>query len=360
MTGKQRIATAINFQKPDRLPRFWEFWPEFEQAWQQAGHSGQNIHDYFGGDMRIVMPDETPWPTRAAVVQRSGTEAIVRTGWGELKRTTIQDGYAQQVLGEIIEVAFPERTDPDKMHFDDPRLSTRYEVSAAEVVQWKDRYFVLTKTGGPYLRASFLRGEENFLIDIVEDPAWARAFVERVTDHLTAVGVESIRRFNLQDTGLAIYDDVASTTATFISPKSYEQVCLPSLRRMVRAFRDAGASFVMHHSDGNVLALLDMWIDAGIQAINPLEYRAGMDPVRLRHKYGDKLVLVGGLDNCAILPRGDRVAIRDHIRYLVQAGENGGFVIGPHSIGSDVSVQTMEYVLELLDGHAVQVPGLKP
>ena len=59
--------------------------------------------------------------------------------------------------------------------------------------------------------------------------------------------------------------------------------------------------------------------------------------------------MIGGLDNCAILPRGDRAEVRDHVLHLLQAGRGGGYVIGPHSIGPDISVDTMVHVLELLE-----------
>jgi uroporphyrinogen-III decarboxylase len=58
---------------------------------------------------------------------------------------------------------------------------------------------------------------------------------------------------------------------------------------------------------------------------------------------------VGGLDNVEILPRGDREEVREHVRYLLQAGRGGGFIIAPHSIGPDISVETIEYVIEILD-----------
>ena len=53
-----------------------------------------------------------------------------------------------------------------------------------------------------------------------------------------------------------------------------------------------------------------------------------------------------------MLPRGDRVEIRDHVLYLMEAARGGGFVIGSHSIGPDIKVQTMDYVLELLEEHS--------
>jgi uroporphyrinogen-III decarboxylase len=73
-----------------------------------------------------------------------------------------------------------------------------------------------------------------------------------------------------------------------------------------------------------------------------------MDPVQIRQRFGNRLVCVGGLDNCEILPRGDRAEIRDHVLHLLEAGRGGGYLFGPHSIGPDIRVETMEYVLELL------------
>lgn len=237
-----------------------------------------------------------------------------RTGWGVVERCT-----AQTEFSEVLETAVSERVDPDSLDFDDPRLDRRYTAALEQAKEKRDEFYVMCKTGGPYLRAATMRGDEDFWMDIADDPSWARAFVDRVSEHITAVGVESIRRFDLRDTGIAIYDDVASNRGPFVSPGTYEAVFLPALRRMVDAYREAGAAKIMHHSDGDVSLLLDMWIDAGIDAINPVEYRAGMDPVAIRRKYGEQLVCVGGLDNADILPRGDRPEIRDHVNHLMQA-----------------------------------------
>lgn len=344
MTGKQRVTAALSYQKADRLPRFWQcFWDEFQIEWKQRC-PGVDIHRHFGNDMLVVVADESTWPSRAGVIREEGEDRIIRTGWGQVQRVSPGTHF-----GDLLEVALPERVDPQTIVFDDPLMDGRYQNRFDPTLQ--DEWFLLCKTGGPYLRSAFLRGEEQFWVDVMDDPEWVRAFVDRVTDHLIAVGVESIRRWNMQETGIAIYDDVSANWGPFVGPENYERLFLPALRRMVRAYKDAGARFVMHHSDGNVMSLLDMWVDAGIDAINPLEYRSGVDAVKVREKYGRHLACIGGLDNCGILPRGDRAEVRDHVLYLLQAGRDGGFVIGPHSIGPDISIETMLYVLELLEAH---------
>jgi uroporphyrinogen decarboxylase len=347
MTSKDRVMAAMRFQEPDRIPHYFSsFWPEFEANWAKV-HGPTDLYKHFGDDMRLVEPEESAWPTRAGIIEPRGEHTLVRTEWGEIKLAQFTD-LAAQVMGQLIAPAVTARVDPDRLQFEDPRLDSRFEAAGRQAAALKDEYFVWCKSGGPYLRAAFLRGEEQFWIDVVEDPGWTRAFVDRVVDHLITVAIEGMRRFGLEETGIAIYDDVASSQGPFVGPRHYERLFLPALRRMVKVYKAAGASWVMHHSDGNVLPLLDMWVDAGIDAINPLEFRIGMDAVKLREQFGNRLVLTGGMDNCVILPRGDRAEIRDHVLHLLEAGRGGGLVFGTHSIGPDITVETAEYVLELL------------
>ena len=354
MTGKERVLAALEYRKADRVPRFWDcFWDEFLVKWKERFPDVDAMH-YFGNDIQVVVADEAPWPPRACVIRESGNERVVRNGWGQVQRFKTDAHF-----GELIEVAVSERIDPDTIVFDDPRMDSRYEDQFSDDAL-QEEAFLFCKIGGPYQRTSFLRGEEHFWLDIMDDPGWVCALVNRVSDHLISVGVESIRRWKMQDTGIAIFDDLAASWGPFVGAETYERVFLPSLRRMIKAYRDAGARFIMHHADGNVLPLLDMWIDAGIDAINPVEYRSGMDVVKIREQYGNRLALIGGLDNCGILPRGDRSEVRDHVLHLLAAGRHGGYIIGPHSIGPDISIDTMLYVLDLLDEYGNYPLPLKP
>lgn len=348
VTGKQRVMKAMKFEEPDRVPRYWQhFWPAFQESWM-GRYGKMDLFAHFGNDMHLVRPDEAAWPTRAGLIERRGDKAVVRSGWGETKLCCSEVPTAQ-LMGQLLEPAVPERIDPEQLHFDDPLMDSRFEPVAMEAAALKDDYFVWCKSGGPYMRPALMRGEQQLWIDVVEDPEWTRAFVDRVVDHIVTVAIEGMRRFGLQETGIAIYDDVAASWGPFVGPAHYERVFLPALQRMVKAYKDAGAARVMHHADGNVLPLLDMWIDAGIDAINPVEFRSGMDPVKIREHHGTRLVCVGGLDNCDILPRGDRGEIHDHVLHLLEAGRGGGFIFGPHSIGPDIEIETMEYVLQLLE-----------
>ncbi|MBN2296646.1 MAG: hypothetical protein JXM70_29730, partial [Pirellulales bacterium] len=114
MNSKQRVIAAMRFQQPDRVPRYWSaFWPEFEANWK-SHHGDDDIHSAFGDDMFLVAPDETAWPGRAGVIENRGDKVLVRSGWGEVKLTQAVR-VEQQLMGELVEAALPERVDPETL-----------------------------------------------------------------------------------------------------------------------------------------------------------------------------------------------------------------------------------------------------
>ncbi|MBM3279647.1 MAG: hypothetical protein FJY95_16445 [Candidatus Handelsmanbacteria bacterium] len=90
-----------------------------------------------------------------------------------------------------LEVPITPGADIDRITFDPPALDQRYlkahtlQLLAAE----KARHCVYGKTGGPYLRTTHVRVEEQFLLDIAGDPPLARALAEKIADHLIGLAL---------------------------------------------------------------------------------------------------------------------------------------------------------------------------
>jgi uroporphyrinogen-III decarboxylase len=191
----------------------------------------------------------------------------------------------------------------------------------------------------------------QWLMDLAEDEAFAHELAMKVTRHITAVGLEAIRRYDLYHTGIWFYDDMGSNLSPMFSPRTFERVFLPCYRWMCAQYIEAGVEHIVLHCDGNIASILDMLVDAGIQAFHPVEPKAGMDVIELRKKYGRSLAFLGGLDNAYILPRGDRAEVKAHVMHVLEAGQDGGLVIGAHSIGPDISVETCDLVHRLVLEH---------
>jgi hypothetical protein len=336
MTSKERVLAAFEFRPPDRIPRFDTFW-EFPASWAERFGPACDLTD-----ISIWVPDEGAFATRARVLKEKDGCITRVDSWGRTLRRR-KDAYFEEVL----EVPIPEGVAPDAVRFDLPDLPERFErgrsetVTSADLAGDKARFCVFGKTGGPFLRTSFVRGEAQFLMDITGDPPLARALVEKMADHLIGVARSEIQRWALQDTGIWIYDDMAMNKGPMFSPASFEKVFLPAYRRMIREYKAAGARYVVLHSDGNILPILDMLVDAGIDGINPLERRAGMDPAKIRARH-PRLVLIGGMCNTDTLLNGPVARIEREARELIDMGRYGGVVIGTHSISPETPIGNFE------------------
>jgi hypothetical protein len=334
LTPQQRVLAACEFRRPDRIPRFDDFWSVPQEWVDRLGA----ISDFT--DIAIRVPLEGTFVTRRRPLQRSNGSCYSVDEWGRTIR--VEDGA---YFYEVIEVPIPEGADIDAIKFDPPNLSERFlldQRTPAEaqvaLARDKERFCVFGKTGGPFLRSTFVRGEAQFLMDIVEDPPLARAIADKVAEHLIGVGLEEMARWSLRETGIWIFDDMACNRGPLFSPKSFEQIFLPAYRRMIRAYKEAGARYVFFHSDGNINPLLEMLVEAGIDGLNPLERRAGMDPVRLRARF-PRLILAGGMDNTDTLIHGPVSRIQAEARELIEMGRDGGMIIGTHSISPEVSLE---------------------
>ncbi|MGE5223192.1 MAG: uroporphyrinogen decarboxylase family protein, partial [Omnitrophica WOR_2 bacterium] len=334
MNTQELVLTACAFQKPERIPRFDSFW-EYPDSWRARLGAPEDL-----SDVEIWVPDETTFPTRAKFVEESGGWITEVDGWG---RTIRQKPGSYFV--ETLDVPLPPGADPDRIAFDPASMETRYLQGCADeqamlalLAQAKRRHCVFGKTGGPYLRTTYVRGEAQFLIDIADDPPLARALADKVGEHLAAVGVTEIQHWSLQETGIWIYDDMAYNKGPMFSPASFEKVFLPAYRRMIRAYKEAGAKYVFLHSDGDIRPLLDMLVDAGIDGINPMERRAHMDAAALRKRY-PRLILTGGMCNTDTLIHGPVVRIQAEARELIDLGREGGLIIGTHSVSPEIPLE---------------------
>ena len=341
LSSHERVLAACAFARPDRIPRFETFW-EFPPSWRSKLGDPQRL-----SDVAIWYPDETPFPSRARRLREEGGYVWEVDGWGRTTRRR-EDAF----FVETLDVALREPADVDRLRFDTPQADERFLTGGADpsvrfenpavaqeaLVEAKRRHCVFGKTGGPYLRSTYLRGEAQFLMDIAGDPPLAKAIADKMADHLTAVGIEQLRRWDLYRTGIWIYDDMGHNRGPMVHPKQFERVLLPAYQRMIRAYKAAGAGRVFLHSDGDIRPLVEMLVDAGIDGLHPLERRAGMDVARLRRQY-PRLILAGGMCNTVTLVRGPRAEIEAEAREIIDLGRDGGVIIGSHSVSPEIPLE---------------------
>jgi uroporphyrinogen decarboxylase len=132
-------------------------------------------------------------------------------------------------------------------------------------------------------------------------------------------------------------DDYASTNGPLMSPACFQDVFADPLKRVVRGFQAEGLP-VIKHTDGNILPLLDMILDAGIDCLDPIDPVAGMAIGQIKREYGDRVALKGNVDCAHTLTFGTvEETVRETQEVIRQAAGGGGLILSSsNSIHSSV------------------------
>jgi uroporphyrinogen decarboxylase len=186
----------------------------------------------------------------------------------------------------------------------------------------------------PFLLYKSLRGMEQAYMDLVLHPD----IVHFCLDKLFALAYENTRRIYEQIPGQVmityVAEDLGSQEGLLISRAHILEFLLPRMKRIMDLAHQAGA-YVFHHSDGAVREILPDLIAAGIDVLNPIQWRCkGMEREGLKRDFGDKVIFHGGVDNQYTLAFGSAAQVRqevmDNLRIL---GAGGGYIIAPcHNI----------------------------
>jgi len=127
--------------------------------------------------------------------------------------------------------------------------------------------------------------------------------------------------------------DFSYNSGPMISPETFQEICLPNIRRRVESIHNRGLK-VIKHACGNNNLLMDFFVEAGYDCYQSIQQSAGMDLARLYHNYGDKLALWGGVQVEHLIagtPDDVRRDVAEAFRIAVEG--TGGFILGTsHSV----------------------------
>ena len=141
--------------------------------------------------------------------------------------------------------------------------------------------------------------------------------------------------------------DRAYTQGMLMSPRAWRRLFKPPTRQLGRFLRQNDIAFWMHCC-GNAEAVFEDLIECGLQVIQPLEAKSGLDVRKLREKYGDRLTFFGNIDVINMAGGSDadvEEEIRSKLSPFVSAG--GGYIYhSDHSVPPEVGFARYQRVLE--------------
>lgn len=189
----------------------------------------------------------------------------------------------------------------------------------------------------PFLTYCQMRGLEQAFADLICEPEIVRLCLGRILEfdyECTTRLYEAAGAGNVQVSYVS--EDMGSQTGLMFAPDQVREFLLPGMKRMIDLAHQAGA-YVFHHNDGAIRDIIPTMIDAGIDALNPIQWRcAGMGREGLKRDFGDRVVFHGAVDNQETLPFGTADDVRrevlENLRIL---GAGGGYILAPcHNIQS--------------------------
>ena len=191
----------------------------------------------------------------------------------------------------------------------------------------------------------------EYLMDMVDNPKLVFELVEVALSYDIPAMVRMIKA----GVDVVVFgDDYADKNSTLMSPKHFEKFVLPGLKRCVDAAHEAGA-YVVKHTDGNIMGVIDMIIDTGIDALNPLEPPAGMDIGHIKEKYGDRIAIIGNIDCGYLLSQAPVEEVREVTRKTIEIAKPGGgyCLSSSNSIHSSVLPENFLAMRDTLREHGV-------
>ncbi|MCX6030676.1 MAG: hypothetical protein NT169_15440 [Chloroflexi bacterium] len=200
-----------------------------------------------------------------------------------------------------------------------------------------------------YDKAWQLRGMARFLEDLLLDPGFALALLEKVA----AVQYRRHELFLAAVGGyldvITIADDMGSQRGPIMRPALYRAMIKPFHKRYVETIRRFTDAKVLFHACGSIVDLVDDFIEIGVDALNPMQVSAaGMSPENLRRRFAGRMAFWGGIDSQYVLPKGSPDDVRAAVREtLAVMGRDGGYVLGAvHNIQDDVPPENVWAMLD--------------
>lgn len=317
MTSKHLVEAVLNRQPVDRVPVV----PIIHTG--LARMQGVPLGKYF-----------TDAATMADVIVRGAREL-------GLDGVQLTMGVAGEVeaLGAVVEQPadgaplikqhpLKDATRLDELRKMDPtggRMPMYHEAVARVVKEIGDETFVISTLRGPLNITSQLRGVEDALIDMIDNPE----AVEAVLDFATDVAIEC-SKVSLQAGAHGLMFGEATCSPNFISPAMYRQLVHPRHVRLFTALREMGWKHAGLHVCGSILPILDDLISTGANILD-IDYQVPAE--KAVAKAAGRVALRGNLDPITVFLRAQADEVFDHVQTLLPQTTGGHWIL---SSGCDI------------------------
>ena len=348
MNSKQRITAILKHEEVDRIGIFEHFWGDTIKHWESQGHiqHGECIEDHFDFDIQTcwafnLMID---MDFKLEVVSEGENTITYLDGNGAtLKRHKFHDTTPEHIDFRIKtqeqwdEVKHMLTPDPRRINFEAYRVA---KLSAEKA----NRFFVWSGVN-VFECMHPICGHEHMLVGMALAPEWVQEMVDTYATLLVDLQKILFEQEGYPD-GIWYYEDMGYKGSPFMSPTMYREIVKPGHVHTINYAKEHNLPVIMH-SCGYIEPLLSDMIDAGIDCLQVIEVKAGMDLLKLYEEYGDQIAFMGGIDVRSLYSN-DKAEIDAELQAKIPFVKKGyGYVVhSDHSIPKTVDYDIYKYFIK--------------
>jgi len=349
MTGVERIGNILKRKPVDRIGLFEHFWGDTYKKWSNEGYikNNESLADHFGFDIEMCWPfnmtadlDFVP-----QVVEENERTVLTRDGNGALlRRHKLHDATPEHVDFLVKERKDWEEHIKPKLKADKKRIDFEAYREARRFAAERERFFVWSGVN-VFELIHPVCGHEHMLVGMALDPEWIKDMVDTYSK-ITLELQETLFAKEGYPDGIWYYEDMGFKQKPFVSPAMYKEIIFPGHKRTIDFSHSLNLPVIMH-SCGFVEPLVPGMIEAGIDCLQVIEIKAGMDLLRLHRNFGDKLSFMGGIDVRALYSN-DKYIINAELEQKIPTLKNAyGYVLhSDHSIPDTVEYCSYKFFVE--------------
>ena len=362
LSHRERLIRTLRHEEPDRVPI--DLGGTLSSSIHLAAY--QELKKYFGIEaedtilqkwLQIVAVDERILQAldidfRAIELGGSDSKPDIPVGedgyqdeWGVVRRKPPGSYYYDLVksplagpitIQDIVNYPMPDPCDPGYTRGLHERL-----------LQYRENtdYALVMRLPAPFVHTTqFLRGFEDWFVDLATDEKLATTLFDAVVDQSSALAAEILKVAGDLVDVVTLGDDMGFQNGPFISPELYRRLLKPRHKKYFDTVKKHTNAFIYFHSCGSIYKLLDDLIELGTDAINPVQVAAkNMDSSILGPEFGDRLSFWGAIDTQRVLPYGTPDEVRAEVkRRIKDLAPGGGYILAAvHNIQPDVPVENI-------------------
>ena len=316
--GREEYLDFMTFRRNER-PLFTEiFGPllELKEEWAEQGATPEEL-DFSAFTYRCEARGGLPVNTGRnggypeELIEETEEHKIWRDGLGRTMK--LPKGFATIALP----LDYPVKTMDDWLKikpwytFSEDRFGSGWQAAAQDHAR-RDRVVCVGIPGG-FDEPRQLMGEEALCVAYYEQP-------ELIHDILQTLGDTAFRVLDRVSAAvkidlLSVHEDMAGKSGPLAGPIQIQEFIAPYYRKIWDLLRDRGARVFDQDSDGDMNAVIDAFLDAGVNCMHPMEPAANMDIVKIRRQYGTRLAFYGGIDKHVI--RRSKQEIVEELEYKI-------------------------------------------